>query len=62
MSIETANLLDLPLEVRAEKAMKEAVEKVIEEHVRLGLPIHVWQDGAVVEISAERLRAERASG
>lgn len=46
----------LPLEVRAEMAFNAAVEKVIEEHSRLRLPLPIWQDGKVVEISAEELR------
>jgi hypothetical protein len=59
MSTQTANLLDLPLEVRAEMAFKKAVEKVIEDHIRTGRPIHIWRDGKVVEVSAEELRAQR---
>ena len=54
------NVLDLPLQVRAEMAMKAAVEKVIIEAAREGLPIHVWRDGAIVEVSVEELR-ERAA-
>jgi len=37
-------------------ALKAAVKKVMEEHAREGLPVYVWQDGKVVEISAEELR------
>jgi hypothetical protein len=59
MSVQTANLLDLPLEVRAEMAMKEAVAEVIEDHIRSGRPIHIWRDGRVVEVSADELRAQR---
>jgi hypothetical protein len=51
------NILDLPLEVRAEMALKLAVEKLIEEHAREGRSIYVWEDGKVVEITAEELRA-----
>jgi len=54
------NVLDLPLEVRAEMALKAAVEKVIVEHARQGLPIYIWRDGEVVEMSVEELR-ERAA-
>ncbi|HLY61362.1 MAG TPA: hypothetical protein VKV95_11485 [Terriglobia bacterium] len=53
------DILDLPLEVRAEMAMKDAVEKVIDDHIRSGRPIHIWRDGKVVEVSAEELRAQR---
>lgn len=55
------NILELPLEVRAEMALKSAVEKVIEEHARDGRSIFVWEDGKVVEITAEELRADLAS-
>jgi len=52
------NVLDLPLEQRAEMALKAAVEKVIVEHARQGLPIYVWRDGKVVEIPPDELRAQ----
>jgi hypothetical protein len=52
------NVLDLPLEQRAELALKAAVQKVILEHARQGLPIYVWRDGAVVEIPPDELRAK----
>jgi hypothetical protein len=55
-----ANVLELPLEERAEMALKAAVEKVIVEHARLGLPIYVWRDGKVVEVSLEELRERSA--
>jgi hypothetical protein len=51
-----ANVLELPLEIRAEMALKAAVEKVMEEHAREGLPIYIWRDGRVVEVPAEELR------
>jgi len=54
------NVLDLPLEERAEMALKAAVEKVIVEHARQGLPVYIWRDGKVVEMSLEELR-ERAA-
>ncbi len=52
------NVLDLPLEQRAEMALKAAVEKVIVEHARQGMPIYVWRDGKVVEIPPDELRAQ----
>jgi hypothetical protein len=55
------NVLELPLEVRAEMALKAAVEKLIEDHAREGRSIFIWQDGKVVEISAEELRASSKS-
>lgn len=50
-----SNVLDLPLLDRAQMAMKAAVEKVIEEHVREGLPLYLWRDGRVVAVQAEEL-------
>ncbi len=56
MTKPPANVLDLPLEQRAEMALKAAVEKVVVEHARQGLPIYVWRDGRVVEIPADELK------
>ena len=50
---------NLPLEVRAEMALKAAVEKVIVEHARQGLPIYIWRDGKVVNVSGRTARAFR---
>lgn len=50
------DLLALPLDVRATMAFNAAVDKVIEEHTRLGLPLPIWRDGKVVEVSPEELR------
>jgi len=60
MTKPPANVLELPLEQRAEMALKAAVEEVIIEHARQGLPIYIWRDGKVVELSPEELRAEAA--
>ncbi len=54
-----SNVLELPLATRAEMALKEAVDEAIEEHIRKGLPIYVWRDGKVTEVSAAELRAQR---
>jgi hypothetical protein len=51
-----ANVLELPLIERAEMALKAAVEKVMEEHARVGLPVYVLRHGKVIEISSEELR------
>ena len=51
-----ANILELPLAERAEMALKAAVEKVIESHMREGRPLYIWRDGKVVEVSAQELR------
>jgi len=58
MTKPPANVLDLPLEQRAEMALKAAVEKVIVEHARQGLSIYIWRDGKVVEIPPEELQVE----
>jgi hypothetical protein len=60
MTKPPANVLNLPLEERAEMALKAGVENVILESAREGRPIYVWRDGAVVEVSVEELR-ERAA-
>ena len=54
------SVLELPLEQRAEMALKAAVEKVIIEHARPGLPRYIWRDGKVVEVSPEGLQVEAA--
>jgi hypothetical protein len=53
-----ANILELPLTRRAEMALKAAVEKVVEEHMRDGRPLYIWRDGKVVEVSAQELREQ----
>ncbi len=60
MTKPPANVLELPLEQRAELAFKAAVEEVIVEHARQGLPIYIWREGKVVEVSSEELQAESA--
>jgi hypothetical protein len=50
------NILELPLLERAAMAMAEAVEEVIEEHIREGLPMYIWRDGKVVAVPPEELR------
>lgn len=50
------SVLDLPLEQRAELALKAAVKQMMVEHIRQGLPVYVWRDGAVAEILPEELR------
>ena len=50
------------MERRAEIALKEAVEEVIDEHARLGLPLYIWRDGKVVGLSAEETRHDSAVG
>ena len=50
------SILKLPIEVRAEMALKAAVKKLREENAREGRSIFVWKDGEVVEITAAELR------
>jgi hypothetical protein len=50
------NVLELPLDVLALMSLRAAVEKVIEEHAREGLPLYIWRDGKVVAVPAEELR------
>lgn len=55
MSKPPANVLKLPLADRGLLALKAAVEKVVEEHAREGLPLYVWRDGKVVAVPAKEL-------
>ena len=52
----------LPIEEQAEKAFVEAVEEVIDENARLGLPIYIWQNGKVVDIGPEESAKRGFSG
>jgi hypothetical protein len=54
------NVLELPLHVRGEMALKAAVEKVIVEHARQGMPIYIWRDGEAVEVPPDKLREQAA--
>jgi len=55
MSEPNGNLRDLPLFVRAEMALREAVAEAIEDHRRTGDPLVMWRDGKVVLVPAEEL-------
>jgi hypothetical protein len=39
----------------AEKAMRKAVEKVIQTHCQLGLPLMLWRDAKVVQVHPDQL-------
>lgn len=56
MSKPSKAVLRLPIEKRAEIAFKIAVAKAIDERARLGLPVYVWRDGRVVELSPDDVR------
>jgi len=51
-----ANFLRLPFEKRAEMAFREAVDEVIDEHARLGLPLYIGRNGKVVKLSPNKVR------
>lgn len=48
-------LAKIPLEERAEKALKKAVAETIADHKRSGDPIAVWRNGKVVWIEADQI-------
>lgn len=50
------SILRLPLQKRAELALHKAVQGVIEEHARLGLPLYIGRGGKVVKLSPNKLR------
>jgi hypothetical protein len=52
-SEKEGNLEDLPLDIKAEKAMEEAVAEAIAEHKLRGRPILIWRDGKVVVVPPE---------
>ncbi len=49
------DILRLPVEERAEIALKVAVAKAIDENVRLGIPIYISRKGKVLKLSRKRL-------
>ena len=48
-------LTDIPLEIRAEKALIKAVSKAIADHKKAGHPIIIWRDNKVVKIPADQI-------
>jgi len=54
MSKPSREVLQLPIEKRAEIAFKVAVAKAIDEHARLGLPIYIWRNSRVVKLSPNK--------
>ncbi len=55
MKTKNRKLSDIPLEVRAEEALKKAVADTIADHKRTGDPIVIWRDGKVVKIPADQI-------
>ena len=56
MSKPSRDILQLPIEKRAEIALKAAVAKAIDEHTRLGLPVYIWRNSRVVKLSSNKRR------
>lgn len=56
----TKNISVSKLHSGAEKALKEAVHEVIEDHKRTGRPVVIWRNGKVVRIPANQLLRKRA--
>ena len=50
------SVLRLPMEKRAELAFREAVDEVITEHSRLGLPLYIGRNGKVVKLPPNKVR------
>ena len=46
---------DVKLQAGAEKALKEAVRGVIEDHKRTGRPLIIWRNGKVAKVPANQL-------
>jgi hypothetical protein len=56
------HLRDIPLFVRAEMALREAVAGAIEDHRRTGDPLVMWRDGKVVLVPADELAPSAING
>jgi len=56
------SMSDIPLEIRAEEALKEAVAEAIADHKRNGDPIVVWQDGKVVKVAPDQIEIRELAG
>ena len=55
MKTKKKKLSDIPLELRAEEALKKAVADTIADHKRTGDPIVIWRDGRVVKVPADQI-------
>ena len=51
---------DAKLQAGAEKALKEAVRGVIEDHKQTGRPVVIWRNGKVAKVPASQLLRKRA--
>jgi len=54
MSKPSREVLQLPIEQRAEIAFKVAVAKAIDDHTLLGLPVYIWRNSKVVKLSPNK--------
>ena len=54
MKSSREDVLALPLQERAIRAMREGVRKAIADLRRHHLPVYVWSDGKVVELPATK--------
>lgn len=61
-TINKKSLQNIPLDIRAEMALKEAVADAIAEHKRQGYPIAVWRDGKAVLIPPEEIGLSEPEG
>jgi hypothetical protein len=52
----------MPLDIKAELALREAVAGAIAEHKLRGYPIIIWRDGKVVSIPPEEIVIPSAKG
>ena len=50
------------IDIKAEKAMKKAVAKTIQDHARTGDPVAIWRDGKVVWVPAKTLIRQQSRG
>jgi hypothetical protein len=54
------NMGDSKLHLNAKKALKEAVQGVIDDHKRTGRPVVIWRNGKVVKVPASQLSRKRS--
>lgn len=60
MEMANKNISDSELHAGANKAIKEAVRGVIEDHKRSGRPVVIWRNGKVAKVPASQLLRKRA--
>ena len=62
MKKHSQDVMELPIEQRAEMALKAAVAKALSEHARLGLPVYIWRNKRVVKLSPKAVLGFSKSG